>query len=65
MKKIETLGKKLTKEQQKTIAGGFGDGGGSGCLSLGADCNDSVQCCSNNCAAAGGSSTGKVCKVSS
>jgi hypothetical protein len=63
MKKFESLGRSLSKEEQKSIAGA----GNSVpvCLGLDADCNDNVQCCSNNCASVGSSSsTGKACKTS-
>jgi hypothetical protein len=63
MKKFEKLGKSLSKEEQKVIAGGVELP--PACLSIGESCNDNVQCCSNNCApTAGSSTTGKVCKVS-
>lgn len=64
MKKFENLGRSLSKEEQKAVAGGYGDGGGSGCLGLDADCNSDVQCCSNWCSACPPGScptTGKVC----
>lgn len=58
MKKFENLGRILSKDDQKQILGGDPPGG---CLTLAADCNDNVQCCSNNCRVAEGSTTGKKC----
>lgn len=60
MKNIENLGRKLSKEEQKSISGGDQQE----CLTLASDCNDNVQCCSNNCRVEEGSSTGRKCKNS-
>ncbi|MBS1528770.1 MAG: hypothetical protein JSU01_00560 [Bacteroidetes bacterium] len=49
----------LSKEEMKNIMAGSGT-----CLNLGEACNDNVQCCSNNCSADGGATTGKSCNQS-
>jgi hypothetical protein len=40
----------LSLDQLKTLMGGLVEGLGSGCRLLGVDCEDDIQCCSNNCA---------------
>jgi hypothetical protein len=63
MKKFEALGKSLSKEEQKVIAGGSEQP--PACLELDCPCNDNVQCCSINCEVGAGSpGTGKICRPS-
>jgi hypothetical protein len=53
--------KMLSKDEMKNILGGLKQID-DGCLILGASCNDSVQCCSNNCASDSSDPvTGKKC----
>lgn len=66
MKKLNLLGKSLSKEEQQLVLGADGPvrpvfPGEDGCFNLGDDCNDNVQCCSTVCRAPGGPATGKLC----
>jgi hypothetical protein len=61
MKKVSLLvaQKALSNDEMKNILGGLKT---AGCLVLGASCNDSIQCCSNNCASDSSDPvTGKKC----
>jgi len=53
MKKFESLGKTLSKKEQKTIVGGFGDGGGGGggqnCSTICYNCVALSMYCSGDC----------------
>ncbi len=49
MKKLQNLGKKLTKEELKKITGGYGGTCDGICLANGCGCAGAGACCSHNC----------------